>query len=35
MSWRPIAVGFSVAFAVGAASLLAITTLGLGSAVAP
>ena len=35
MSWRPIAVGFSVAFAVGAASLVAITTLGLGSAIAP
>ena len=30
MSWRPIAVGFSVAFGVGAASLLAITALGLG-----
>jgi uncharacterized integral membrane protein (TIGR00698 family) len=32
-SWRPIAVGFSVALAVGAGSLLAITALGLGSAV--
>ena len=32
-SWRPIAVGFSVALAVGAGSLMAITALGLGSAV--
>jgi uncharacterized integral membrane protein (TIGR00698 family) len=32
-SWRPIAVGFSVALAVGAGSLLAITALGLGSAI--
>ena len=31
-SWRPIAVGFAVAFAVGAGSLLAITQLSLGSA---
>jgi len=30
-SWRPIAVGFSVAFGVGAVSLLAITALGLGT----
>jgi uncharacterized integral membrane protein (TIGR00698 family) len=29
-SWRPLAVGFCVAFGVGAASLLAITALGLG-----
>ncbi len=35
MSWRPIAVGFSVAFAIGVASLMAITTFGLGAAVAP
>jgi uncharacterized integral membrane protein (TIGR00698 family) len=35
LSWRPIAVGFSVALGVGAISLLAITTLGLGAAVAP
>ena len=32
-SWRPIAVGFSVALAVGAGSLLAITALDLGSAI--
>ena len=32
-SWRPIAVGFSVALVVGAGSLLAITALGLGSAI--
>jgi uncharacterized integral membrane protein (TIGR00698 family) len=32
-SWRPIAVGFAVALAVGAGSLLAITELGLGSAI--
>jgi uncharacterized integral membrane protein (TIGR00698 family) len=32
-SWRPIAVGFSVALAVGAGSLLAITTLSLGTAI--
>ena len=31
-SWRPIAVGFSVALAVGAGSLLGITAFGLGSA---
>ena len=31
-SWRPIAVGFSVALAVGAGSLLAITGFDLGSA---
>jgi uncharacterized integral membrane protein (TIGR00698 family) len=30
-SWRPIAVGFSVALGVGAVSLLAITALGLGA----
>ena len=30
-SWRPLAVGFSVAITVGILSLLAITTLGLGS----
>jgi len=30
-SWRPIAVGFSVALGVGAASMVAITRLGLGS----
>ena len=35
MSWRPIAVGFCVAFGVAAASLLAITALGLGAALAP
>jgi uncharacterized integral membrane protein (TIGR00698 family) len=35
MRWRPIVVGFSVAFGVAAASLLAITALRLGSAVAP
>jgi uncharacterized integral membrane protein (TIGR00698 family) len=35
MRWRPIVVAFSVAFVIGAASLLAITTLGLGSAVRP
>jgi len=29
-SWRPLAVGFCVAFGVGAASLVAITALGLG-----
>jgi uncharacterized integral membrane protein (TIGR00698 family) len=34
-SWPPIAVGFSVAMAVGAGSLLAITALGLGSAIGP
>jgi uncharacterized integral membrane protein (TIGR00698 family) len=32
-SWRPIAVGFAVALALGAGSLLAITELGLGSAI--
>lgn len=30
-SWRPIAVGFSVALVVGAASLIAITGIGLGT----
>jgi uncharacterized membrane protein YadS len=35
LSWRPIAVGFSVAFGVAALSLGAITVLGLGTAVAP
>jgi uncharacterized integral membrane protein (TIGR00698 family) len=32
-SWRPIAVGFSVALGVGAGSLLAINVLDLGSAI--
>jgi uncharacterized membrane protein YadS len=35
MSWRPIAVGFSVAFGVGVVSLLAISALGLGSQFGP
>jgi hypothetical protein len=29
-SWRPLAVGFCVAFGVGVVSLLTITALGLG-----
>lgn len=33
LSWRPLAVGFSVALAIGLLSLLAITRLGLGSAI--
>jgi uncharacterized integral membrane protein (TIGR00698 family) len=33
ISWRPLAVGFSVAMAVGALSLIAITALGLGRAI--
>ncbi len=32
-SWRPLAVGFSVALAIGLASLLAIIALGLGNAI--
>ncbi len=32
-SWRPLAVGFSVALAVGLGSLLAIVTLGLGAGI--
>lgn len=32
-SWRPLAVGFSVAIAVGLGSLVAITALGLGAGV--
>jgi uncharacterized integral membrane protein (TIGR00698 family) len=32
-SWRPFAIGFAVALIVGAGSLLAITTLGLGAAI--
>jgi uncharacterized integral membrane protein (TIGR00698 family) len=31
-SWRPLAVGFGVAFAIGLGSLVAIMTLGLGTA---
>ena len=34
-SWRPFAIGFAVALVVGAGSLLAITGLGLGAAIAP
>jgi len=34
-SWRPLAVGFAVALAIGLGSLLAITTLGLGAGIAP
>jgi uncharacterized integral membrane protein (TIGR00698 family) len=33
-SWRPLAIGFAVALLVGLGSLVAITTLGLGSAIA-
>jgi uncharacterized integral membrane protein (TIGR00698 family) len=33
ISWRPLAVGFSVALAIGLLSLFAITKLGLGSAI--
>jgi uncharacterized integral membrane protein (TIGR00698 family) len=33
ISWRPLAVGFSVALAVGLVSLVAITALGLGAAI--
>jgi uncharacterized membrane protein YadS len=33
ISWRPLAVGFSVALVIGALSLVAITTLGLGRAI--
>ena len=33
ISWRPLAVGFGVALAVGLVSLVAITTFGLGGAV--
>lgn len=33
ISWRPLAVGFSVAISVGLVSLAAITTLGLSSAI--
>ena len=32
-SWRPFAIGFAVALVVGAGSLLAIMTLGLGAAI--
>ena len=32
ISWRPLAVGFSVAIAIGLLSLVAITSLGLGTA---
>ena len=32
-SWRPLAVGFAVALAVGLGSLIAIMTLGLGAAI--
>jgi len=32
-SWRPLAVGFAVALAIGFGSLLAITTLGLGAGI--
>jgi hypothetical protein len=32
-SWRPLAVGFSVALAVGLGSLVAIMTLGLGAGI--
>jgi uncharacterized integral membrane protein (TIGR00698 family) len=34
-SWRPIAVGFTVAIVVGLGSLAAIVTLGLGGAIRP
>ena len=34
-SWRPLAVGFAVALAIGLGSLVAITTLGLGAGIAP
>ena len=33
-SWRPLAVGFAVALAIGLGSLVAITTLGLGAGIA-
>ena len=32
-SWRPLAIGFAVALAVGLGSLLAIVTLGLGAGI--
>jgi uncharacterized integral membrane protein (TIGR00698 family) len=34
-SWRPLAVGFAVALAIGLGSLVAITSLGLGAGIAP
>jgi hypothetical protein len=34
-SWRPIAVGFTVAIVVGLGSLATIVTLGLGGAIRP
>jgi uncharacterized integral membrane protein (TIGR00698 family) len=34
-SWRPLAIGFAVALLVGLGSLVAITTLGLGTAIGP